>query len=969
MFFPETKNKVENRGVFIHQIYVLLIIFLFWTVPGYSTNNNPGFENALTGWTTAGTGWSATTISTKLRTGLYGAKLTTSGVTLKKIYNTNSTVTVNDLVSKFVTFDIYVKASLANSVIKLGFYDVTDGIEILESGSSSAGTSSFTKISFTTLGQVGHVYYPVIYGSNSVAGSISIYFDDAAIYLSAYLGNDNISPEITSGLQANCVGTAISLNFSQGTDGESGIDGVLILRKNGIITDTPAVVNQVFYSSSSSTDGPTSISGWTVVYNDSLLTTFNNDPGSNGKFTYLVFMRDAAMNYSLAENTGRIFVFNLSASNYVLTANAMVDGIYLPSGCNLFIKQGIILEVKYGADIHINGTVIDSGCFLNDLEGLVTFENGSTYKYIRDGSVLYPIVNANWDDNANCNVYGIINTEPSGTGQTFGNFQWYCNAQSVDVDLDPAFSVNGNFTLTHSGAKTVWLNGDTYLKGNLVRTAGTLNYRGNSNVIFSGISQQNISIITTFHKLTIQNAAGVKMSKTITVDSVLYLNNGILDQNGYTLKISSGASISRSDGSLTANPNFLGSYNLIYNSALTTGYELTAAQTKLNNLTINCNGSIVLAKHANVNGTLILINGIVSTGIYEVRTFNSSTTAITGYCANSFINGTLNRSITSTGIYDFPVGSSTYYELISLHLNGTSGISSVRGLFNQANPGALPSNLEVNSSPILDLLNYGYWTLTPNATLTGGFYDVVCNMHGQSNGPSTAADYCVLKREDNTMPWQSLGIHINSTQSISNGTVTAARSVLSTFSDYVIGYGGFPLPVELSYFKVEKINDKKVALNWKTESEINCETFSVERSADGKNFDVINSVKGNGTTQTNHTYRCYDDDPLMGTSYYRLHEKNSDGEGSFSQLCMVTINKSVFNFYPNPVKSEMNLQLSATGDAEIKIYNLEGAMVFSEIIYAETLTTKVDLSTISAGDYIICIKQNDSIKSLKFRKE
>ncbi|MEI7803603.1 MAG: hypothetical protein WCI97_13195, partial [Bacteroidota bacterium] len=531
-------------------------------------------------------------------------------------------------------------------------------------------------------------------------------------------------------------GTSIQLNYNQGTDAESGASGILILRKTGVATDTPSVANQVFYSASNAADGPTTVSGWKVIYNDSLISSFTDDPGAMGKYTYLIFMRDAAMNYSLSAVTGRIFVINYTTTNYILSANAITDGLYLPTGCNLFIRQGVTLEVKAEADIHIYGSINDSGSFLNDLEGSVTFENGSTYKYCRDGNAMYPIVSAAWDNNSTCIVSGIVNTAPTGTDQTFGNFQWNCTAQLIDVDLDAAFAANGTFTLAHSGAKTVWLNGDTYLKSDLIRTAGTLNYRSSSDLIFNGTSQQNISYTCTFHKLTIANSAGVKLSKTVTVDSTLYLTDGVLDQNGFTLKIATGGTISRANGSVTANPNFLGTYNLVYTSPVTTSYELTVAQTKLNNLTINCAGSITLAKHANVNGVLTLTNGLIVTGSFEVRTFNSSAAAITGYGLNSYIVGTLNRTVTTTGNFDFPVGTTANYELASLHLNGASGITSIRGYFNQISPDSVPAGLEVNNTPILDFLNYGYWTLTPNATLVSGTYDVICNMRGQTNCPS-----------------------------------------------------------------------------------------------------------------------------------------------------------------------------------------------------------------------------------------
>lgn len=102
-------------------------------------------------------------------------------------------------------------------------------------------------------------------------------------------------------------------------------------------------------------------------------------------------------------------------------------------------------------------------------------------------------------------------------------------------------------------------------------------------------------------------------------------------------------------------------------------------------------------------------------------------------------------------------------------------------------------------------------------------------MKGQSNGPSTATMYGIVKRENNSMPWQSLGTHSNSTQTISGGIVTAKRSALNSFSDFVIGFGGVSLPIVLSSFEVAPINKNDVQIKWTTESELNFDYFELQK--------------------------------------------------------------------------------------------------------------------------------------------
>jgi len=63
----------------------------------------------------------------------------------------------------------------------------------------------------------------------------------------------------------------------------------------------------------------------------------------------------------------------------------------------------------------------------------------------------------------------------------------------------------------------------------------------------------------------------------------------------------------------------------------------------------------------------------------------------------------------------------------------------------------------------------------------------------------------------------------------------------------------FLVPVELVYFRANKVDDASM-LTWETSSEINNDFFDVERSADGKSFEAIGKILGNGTTTEVQNY-------------------------------------------------------------------------------------------------------------------
>lgn len=85
--------------------------------------------------------------------------------------------------------------------------------------------------------------------------------------------------------------------------------------------------------------------------------------------------------------------------------------------------------------------------------------------------------------------------------------------------------------------------------------------------------------------------------------------------------------------------------------------------------------------------------------------------------------------------------------------------------------------------------------------------------------------------------------------------------------DYAAMKGGseitLALPVELLSFDATLVNNE-VLLKWSTASEINNDYFQVERSIDGKNFEVIEVIQGAGNSMEILIYSTFDNNPPDG---------------------------------------------------------------------------------------------------------
>ena len=188
------------------------------------------------------------------------------------------------------------------------------------------------------------------------------------------------------------------------------------------------------------------------------------------------------------------------------------------------------------------------------------------------------------------------------------------------------------------------------------------------------------------------------------------------------------------------------------------------------------------------------------------------------------------------------------------------------------------------------------------------------------------------------------------------------------------------LPVKLSYFEAKKVNDN-VKLVWFTSSEINNKGFDVERSIDGKTFETIAFVKGEGNSNSNVMYTSIDENPFVINQvqklYYRLNQIDFDGKSSFSPIREVSVNDVFDNeisIYPNPFTNELNIETLNTENAicTIQVVDISGRILINqtEAVTKGLGTIKLsNTSNLSAGIYMVKISNNGIVKTIKIVKQ
>ncbi|MBI2268813.1 MAG: T9SS type A sorting domain-containing protein [Bacteroidetes bacterium] len=159
-----------------------------------------------------------------------------------------------------------------------------------------------------------------------------------------------------------------------------------------------------------------------------------------------------------------------------------------------------------------------------------------------------------------------------------------------------------------------------------------------------------------------------------------------------------------------------------------------------------------------------------------------------------------------------------------------------------------------------------------------------------------------------------------------------------------------PLPIGLLSFEA-KCNNRKVNLMWATASEINNDYFTIERTIDGVNFEIIGIIDGTGNSSQTMSYTFAHNEPLNGTSYYRLKQTDFNGQYNYFNLVAVSCNRiTEFTIYPTPGTGTFIIE-GAEQNSNVIITDVLGQIIFKTKIIGEK--TGLDLSNQQTGIYFI----------------
>ena len=164
-------------------------------------------------------------------------------------------------------------------------------------------------------------------------------------------------------------------------------------------------------------------------------------------------------------------------------------------------------------------------------------------------------------------------------------------------------------------------------------------------------------------------------------------------------------------------------------------------------------------------------------------------------------------------------------------------------------------------------------------------------------------------------------------------------------------------------------------LYWVTAAEINNDHFEVMRSIDGKNFEVIGTVKAAGNSHQMSYYNMVDNQLIDGefTYYYQLRQIDFDGSSSLSDVITIRLDQQInrnVEMYPNPANELVNIRIDGKAGDQVKAHLMDntGKLVttmVNTLLSQNSEMFRFDVTALPSGVYMVNISVGNKLFTQK----
>ncbi|QEK51718.1 hypothetical protein FYC62_08630 [Pedobacter aquae] len=308
----------------------------------------------------------------------------------------------------------------------------------------------------------------------------------------------------------------------------------------------------------------------------------------------------------------------------------------------------------------------------------------------------------------------------------------------------------------------------------------------------------------------------------------------------------------------------------IWANGFTNGVQYTTlGSTSSTRISVNQNAPRTLSI---INNSLIAPIGTFSTLAYASPLPTTSTTFIT--------RAGLGSGVTINQVIEFQLGTRRLMYAVD---DATGTIR--RYYTNSTNTDWISFGTNISSSPNTDLVK----SITGVLNVVGANTEITLYLTTWGNDGTGTGSSRLITFKDTYLTPTGAPAAPTATTAVTTLATAPAGTVFRSVTMAPQGssaIGTATLPVSLVSFQGKKV-ESGIQLSWVTSSERNNSYFDIMRSSDGKKFEKIKAIDGNGNSNNKITYSFTDENPVIGTNYYQL--KQIDFNGSFSLSDIIAV--------------------------------------------------------------------------------
>lgn len=169
-------------------------------------------------------------------------------------------------------------------------------------------------------------------------------------------------------------------------------------------------------------------------------------------------------------------------------------------------------------------------------------------------------------------------------------------------------------------------------------------------------------------------------------------------------------------------------------------------------------------------------------------------------------------------------------------------------------------------------------------------------------------------------------------------------------------------------FKGVPGGDLVTRLDWSTSGGEDVESYVVERSFDGKVFEAIGKVDGDGEDEGISSYQFVDRNAQTGSNFYRLRQIDNGGTENFSIVRKIVFDKYPFAVMasPNPARDKLYLQISHPKEnGLVTLLDVSGKERLNVSFGFNQPNLELELNTLESGIYTLRVSSGTDVYTEK----